>query len=94
MCRESRRGEFRTLVSPAHREHLAVGTKVLCVLDGCGSHSIAFANLFHSELASANAASPGGGRRVRDSGRRGLIVAPIGHELATALRTPSLDHKV
>jgi hypothetical protein len=63
------------------------------VLDGCGSYSIAFADLFHSELASANAASPARGRRWRDSGPWALIGASGWYQFAIALRTLSLNHK-
>jgi hypothetical protein len=63
------------------------------VPDGCGSYAIAFANLFHRELAPANTASPARGRRLRDSRYRALISASGGYEFATALRTLSLDHK-
>jgi hypothetical protein len=62
------------------------------MLDGCGSYTIAFADLFHSKLASANTASPAKGRRLRDSGPWVMIGAPGGYEFATALRT-SLDYK-
>ena len=65
----------------------------LCVLDGCGSCAIAFADLVHSELAPANPASPARRRRLRDSRHRVVIGAPGWYEFATALRTPSLDHK-
>jgi hypothetical protein len=61
------------------------------VLDGCGSHAIAFADLFHREAAPANTASPATGHRLRDSGYRALISASGGYEFATALRTLSLD---
>jgi hypothetical protein len=63
------------------------------VLDGCRSYAIAFADLFHSELAPANTASPARGRRLHDSGHWVVIGAPGWYEFATALRTLSLDHK-
>ena len=75
-------------------DRLSAERKSLCALDGCGSYAIAFADLFHGELAPANAASPARGRRLRDSVHWVLIGAPGWHKFTTALRTLSLNHKL
>jgi hypothetical protein len=63
------------------------------MLDDGGSYAIAFADLLHGELTTANAASPAGRRRMSDSGHWALIGASGSHQFITALRTLSLNHK-